>query len=289
MTGYSRVETKSSGLTVAVELKSLNGRFLEINCRLPRSLSRREFEIRDLIKKNVSRGNVYVSVTVDEEAGTTSFKIDPEAAKSVYDNLTELKKKLKIREQIKFEHIIQFASYFQDKGGEEDDGSLWNLTLKALRKAVRELNETRKKEGARIMRDIKSRVKKIANSVEKIDELGLERIPARREKLRAKIAQLFESDEIDEQRLQMEIALLADKLDITEECVRMRSHVKFFEDVAKNSDKEPIGKKINFILQEMHREINTISSKSDDAEISKIAVLAKEEIEKIREQIQNIE
>jgi uncharacterized protein (TIGR00255 family) len=145
----------------------------------------------------------------------------------------------------------------------------------------------RLKEGKQILNDINNRMKKISDNVNKIEKLGIEKIPAERERLRQRIAQMFESDEYDEQRLQTEMVLMADKLDISEECVRLYSHFKFFNETVKAN--EPSGRKLNFLLQEMNREINTIGSKASDAYISQLVVLVKEELERIREQIQNIE
>ena len=123
--------------------------------------------------------------------------------------------------------------------------------------------------------------------IERIESLSMKKIPEMRDKLRQRVAQLFESDEIDERRIQMEIVLIADKLDVSEECVRMRSHIKFFNETLKA--KEPTGQKLNFLMQEMNREINTIGSKASDTEISQIVVSLKDEIERIREQVQNVE
>jgi uncharacterized protein (TIGR00255 family) len=142
-------------------------------------------------------------------------------------------------------------------------------------------------EGTQILKDLQFRLKNVSSTLQKIEALGIKKIPLERERLRQKVAMLFDSDEIDEHRIQMELVLLADKLDISEECVRLNSHIKFMFESLKS--KEPVGKKINFLLQEMNREINTIGSKANDTEISHLVVSAKEELERLREQIQNIE
>jgi uncharacterized protein (TIGR00255 family) len=142
-------------------------------------------------------------------------------------------------------------------------------------------------EGKNIEKDILNRIKKIHAITDKIRALGLEKIPTEREKFRQKVAQLFEGDEIDEQRIYMEMILLADKLDISEECVRLESHFKLFYNSLK--EKDSAGRKINFLMQEMNREINTIGSKANDSEISQLVISVKEELERVREQIQNIE
>jgi len=149
------------------------------------------------------------------------------------------------------------------------------------------MNKMRIKEGEQILKDMNARVKAVSKLVDVIESLGVKRIPAERERLRQKIAMLFESDEIDEHRIQMELVLIADKLDFSEECVRLKSHIKFWFESIK--EKDPVGKKLSFMLQEMNREINTIGSKCNDPEISMKVVTVKEELEKIREQVQNIE
>ncbi|MCE7933810.1 MAG: DUF1732 domain-containing protein [Chlorobi bacterium CHB2] len=145
----------------------------------------------------------------------------------------------------------------------------------------------RRNEGSELSRDITDRVASISKMVDSVEKISREKIPQERQRLRERIAQLFENDEIDEQRLEFEIVILAEKLDVTEECVRFRSHAKFFMEAVNGP--EPAGRKLGFLLQEMNREVTTIGSKSNDSEIAHLVVRAKEELEKIREQVQNIE
>lgn len=289
MTGFSKVEVKEKGFKVGVELKSLNGRYLEISCRLPKSLNHKEFEARELIKKGIHRGNIFLSVQIefDGEEKAESFNFDN--AKIIYNDLKKLKTKLKITNSVNMDNLLQFSNAFYQKNNDDNSELEWSVTKKALIKAVKSLDQMRRNEGRQIANDLQKRMKKIANVIEKVDTMGIDKIPKERERLRMRVAQLFESDEIDEHRLQMELVLLADKLDISEECVRMRSHIKFFFENIKTNKAEPVGKKINFLLQEMNREVNTIGSKCNDAEIAQTVVYLKEELERIREQIQNIE
>jgi uncharacterized protein (TIGR00255 family) len=289
MTGFSKAEAKEKGYTVTVELKSLNGRYLEISTRLPKNLTHKEFEIRDLIKKTLNRGSVFLGVNIEFDSTVQAFDINHDIAKQYFESLKRLQNKLKIKEAVSFNHLLQFSNNFIVKS---DDGSFdleWKLASIAINKAIKELDNMRYKEGQRTAKDISQRMKKISDTIEKVDALGLKKIPQERERLRMRVAQLFESDELDEHRLQMELVLLADKLDISEECVRMRSHIKFFNEALKPKEQDPVGKKFNFLLQEMNREINTIGSKCSDAEIAQLVVYLKEELERIREQIQNIE
>ena len=180
-----------------------------------------------------------------------------------------------------------FSDHFRDTKDNENVAAYWRVTKRALRAAINNVEAMRKREGTQLAKDIKSRLSGIKKNVDKIESLSTARVPEEREKLRMRVAQLFESDEIDEQRLQMEMVLLADKLDISEECVRLHSHLTYFNNImrAKGSS----GKKMNFLVQEIYREINTIGSKANDANISQIVVNVKEELERIREQVQNIE
>ncbi len=289
MTGFSKIEASQDGYNISIELKSVNNRFLEISTKLPKSLTHKEFEIKDLIKNKLNRGSVYILVNIEYDSSIQQFIINNELAEQYFKSLVQLRNKLKIKETVKFEHLLHFSDNFIQKDEKSDSDKEWNIVKPLIQKAVNELDNMRKKEGSQIVKDVKKRINKIEETVEKVDSLGIEKIPQERERLRMRVAQLFESDEIDEHRLQMELVLLADKLDISEECVRLRSHIKFYKEALNSKSDEPVGKKMNFLLQEMNREVNTIGSKCNDVEISKHVVYLKEEIEKIREQIQNIE
>jgi uncharacterized protein (TIGR00255 family) len=250
-------------------------------------LSQKELQIKELIKTFLTRGTVSVVVTFEYQGLKEEFAFDKESAAVVYDELKALKKHLKIREAVKFDQVLAFSQFFSSK--ESDSGSTveWRIAKKALREALKTLDKMRSQEGQEIYNDFNKRLRKIANAVDKIEKLSAQKIIDERDNQRQKIAKLFESDELDENRIQMEIAIIANRLDVSEECVRLRSHLKFFRETMKSVD--PIGQKLNFLLQEMNRETNTIGSKSDSAEISHIVVGVKEEIERIREQVQNIE
>jgi uncharacterized protein (TIGR00255 family) len=215
------------------------------------------------------------------------FTLNQTAALHVFNELNELRKTTKIKDAVRLEHVLQFSQNFMQSDNSEDDIKQINVVKKAIINALKALDIMRKKEGQQIMKDINMRMKNITDIVDKIEKLGVQRVPQEREKLRQRLAQLFESDEYDEQRLQTEMVLMADRLDISEECVRLKSHFKFYYEAMK--DEESVGRKINFLLQEMNREINTIGSKANDAQISQLVIGVKEELERIREQIQNIE
>lgn len=289
MTGFSKAESKKDGYVVTVELKSLNGRYLEINTRLPKNLSHKEFEIRDLIKKTLERGSVNCFINFEFDANIKQFDLNIDLASQYYESLKKLKTKLKIKESVSLSDLLVFAPNFSVRDDTDNSEIEWKLTKDALSKAINQLDMMRKKEGQQIAKDMNMRMKKIADTLEKVDTMALDKIPQERDRLRMRVAQLFESDEIDEHRIQMELVLLADKLDVSEECVRMRSHIKFYYEAMDAKNKDSVGKKLNFLLQEMNREVNTIGSKCSDAEIAQLVVYMKEELERIREQVQNIE
>lgn len=289
MTGFSKAESKKDGYVVNVELKSLNGRFLEINTRLPKNLSHKEFEIRDLIKKTLNRGTVVCSVNFEFDSNIKQFDLNLDLATQYYESLKKLKTKLKIKETVSMADLLVFAPNFSVRDETDNSESEWKLTKDALAKAINQLDMMRKKEGQQIAKDMNMRMKNIADTIEKVDTLSLNKIPQERDRLRLRVAQLFESDEIDEHRIQMELVLLADKLDVSEECVRMRSHIKFYNEEMDGKNKDSVGKKLNFLLQEMNREVNTIGSKCSDAEVAQLVIFMKEELERVREQVQNLE
>ncbi len=287
MTGYSKTEINENGIAVTVEIKSLNGRFLEISCRMPKQLQHKEIEVRELIKSQLIRGSITININIEQQEAEQSFNLNFDAAEACYNTLNELRKRLKIKSVVDMKDVLVFADKFQKINNEVDEDLQSKLIMKGVREAIKALDNMRRREGTQISKDIFTRMKKIQDTVKKIEVSGAERIPQEREKLRQRVAQLFESDEYDEQRIQMEMVLLADKLDISEECVRLNSHFKFFHESLKGP--ESPGRKINFLLQEMNREINTIGSKINDANISQLVVIVKEELERVREQFQNIE
>lgn len=286
MTGFSKSLVTEHGISATVELKSVNGRYLEINAKMPRSISHHEFDVRELIKKHLIRGSVSVFISVEHTAKNTAAVINEDIASSIFQSLGSIKKKLKIKDPVTLENVLMFGEQLLVTDANDQSEAEWKVVNKALHNALRDIDTMRKNEGKELANDLHKRVKLIEDSLTTVENRAVKRVPEERERLRQRIAQLFESDEIDEQRLQMEIVLLADKLDISEECVRLKSHIKFFNETMKSPD---AGRKLNFLLQEMHREVNTIGSKANDAEIAHVVVVMKEELERLREQVQNIE
>jgi uncharacterized protein (TIGR00255 family) len=289
MTGYGRCDISKDGVTVSVELRSVNNRFLEVSTRMPRELNPRENDIREILRKKLTRGKINLNINIERPiAEKTELVVDPEMVKSYKDALDQIRKAAKIKEVATLSHLLHYSDDLIQRGGTpQEQTDNWELVAQAVEEAVGDLERMRLNEGRELARDLRNRIKLIDEMIEKVEKLSKERIPQERQRLRERIAQLFENDEIDETRLEFEIVMLADKLDITEEGVRYRSHSKFFVEAVKGP--EPAGRKLGFLLQEMNREITTIGSKANYAQIAHLVVQAKEELEKIREQVQNIE
>ena len=288
MTGFGRGEFADGGLTAVVEIRSVNSRFLEVSSRLPRSLSLRENEIKEILRQRVVRGKISVVVSLERNnGGAAPLRINASTARAYYRLLLDLKKALRLKETIKLEHLLQFSDILEQEEGESADDAEWEVVRRALEFALGGFQEMRVQEGQELEVDFNARIALLTQRLDEVETLSRSQVPRERERLRERIRQLMENEKIDESRLELEIALLADRLDVTEECVRFRSHNKFFLEALKG--KEAAGRRLNFLVQEMNREINTIGSKSSAQEIAHLVVGMKEELEKIREQLQNIE
>lgn len=289
MTGFGRGEATGEGITATVEVKSVNNRFLEVSPRMPRDYAGFEGDLREIIRKDLVRGKVNVNITVDRSEGSgTGLTLDTERAAAYKDLLNDIRKAAKIKEAVSLSHILAFRDeLFNRESDDETQQKEWKVIVDAIRNALKNLSEMRRKEGKELADDMLKRLDEIDKKVNQVENFSRDQVPQERKRLKERIARLFENEEIDEHRLEMEIVLLADKLDVTEECVRWRSHSKFFREAVK--DQEAAGRRLNFLLQEMLREINTMGSKSNDTRIAQTVVEAKEELEKIREQVQNIE
>lgn len=288
MTGYGRGEISANGVTVTVELRSVNNRFLEISTRMPRELNPRENDMREVVRRTLNRGKIHLNVSIDKQSSAVqAINIDPDVVNAYRDALEQIRKVAKIKESVTLSHLLHFSENIMGGGAAEESNDHWDLVAQALEVAVTDMDQMRRNEGRELGNDIRNRIAAIDGMVDQVEQISKTRIPQERQRLRDRIAQLFENDEIDEQRLEFEIVMLADKLDITEECVRYRSHSKYFIEAVKSP--EPAGRKLGFLLQEINREVTTIGSKANDPEIAHLVVQAKEELEKIREQVQNIE
>ena len=287
MTGYGKGSISKNKTSAEVEVKSVNSRFFEISLKLPSILFPYDYEIRELIKSKVQRGKVSVVVHFKKDGVENGFiTIDDNKLSNHLTLIKKIRKAANIKDDIKLEHLLGSKEVFTSQDAELSK-SEFEIVKSALNKALDKLILMKKKEGAELSRDLAVRIEKIIKNVSFIETEFRKSINEYHDKLKQRIQELTGNVEINEDRLNLELALIADRADITEESVRLRSHLKFFKESLKNEN-EP-GKKLNFLCQEMNRETNTISSKSISTSIIHSSVLIKEEIEKIREQIQNIE
>jgi uncharacterized protein (TIGR00255 family) len=287
MTGYGKGSISKNKTSVEVEVKSVNSRFFEVSLKLPSILFPYDYEIRELIKSKVQRGKVSVAIHFKKDGVENGFiTIDDNKLSNHLTLIKKIRKAANIKDDIKLEHLLGSKEVFTSQDAELSKAE-FEIVNSALNKALDKLIMMKKKEGSELSKDLAERIEKIIKNVSFIETEFRKSINEYHDKLKQRIQELTGNVEINEDRLNLELALIADRADITEESVRLRSHLKFFKESLKNEN-EP-GKKLNFLCQEMNRETNTISSKSISTSIIHSSVLIKEEIEKIREQIQNIE
>lgn len=289
MTGYGRGEASKNRSAVAVEIRTVNSRYLEVNLRMPGSLSMRENEVKEMVRKGLTRGKINVSISVTRgNAGEMPLRVNREAAKAYHALLSTLKTSLRLRDEVTLDQILKFPEVLEADGFGDLNETEWALTREAVAKAVEQTAKMRLKEGAELKKDLLARLRFIEKKIGEIEKRGALRVPEARERLNRRLGELLEDrSAIDEKRLELELALYADRLDMTEESVRFRSHTTFFRKAME--EEESPGRKLNFLVQEMNREVNTMGSKANDAAIAQTVVVVKEELEKIREQLQNIE
>ncbi|MDP4088483.1 MAG: YicC/YloC family endoribonuclease [Bacillota bacterium] len=290
MTGFGRSSYELEGKkSFNVEIKSINHRYLDINIRLPRMMNSIEERIRKLISGNISRGKIDVFITYNnyEKLGV-SARFNSTLGDSYVKCLQEIKNRYQdIRDDISVSLVSRFPDVIYVDENEEDIEEIWDMLRKTLVEAIDMLKDMRMVEGEKLSEDMAQKCGNIVREVDKIEEKAQGHVAQYKVKLHDRIKELLDNVQIDESRLNMELAIYADKSSIDEEITRLRSHIEQLKHTLKL--KEPVGRKLDFIVQEMNRETNTIASKSNDLEITNSALNIKNEIEKIREQIQNIE
>lgn len=287
MTGFANCEAIIGNVTQSIEIRSINSKFLDLSIKLPKVYSNFESELREIVRQKISRGKVTITVFRNSSnKNILPLEINKDTVRYLNILFKNLKKEAKIKEPVKLEHYLKFAEVFSMKEEEANDDELESL-INLVKKATEILMDSKIKEGNQLKEDIEYRINLTAKYIQKIIKIWDKISKQEWNRLKEKVDLLLEDKNIDPTRLEIEIALLLDKIDITEECIRYNSHIKFFKEAIES--KEPAGKRLNFITQELLREANTIASKSNNAEISQYVVKIKEELEKIREQLQNIE
>jgi len=288
MTGFGRGEGETRLGKILVESRSVNHRYNDINIRLPKRLIPFEGRIKEIIRSRVSRGRIDVSVKLDALDGEKiQLQIDSNLAEQYFKALVTLKERFQIEGEITLELLAGAKDLISVKEEYGDVEPYWSEIEPILKQSLEEMDKMKRLEGNVLAKDIENRLERVNQQLEEIKLQYPASLKAYQNRLRERLQSLLDGVEIDPLRLQQEIAIIAERTDITEEIVRAMSHLDQFSFFLKA--KEPVGRKMDFLVQEIHREVNTVSSKANDAEISQKVVEIKSELEKIREQVQNIE
>ncbi len=288
MTGFATVQKEYNSSEVSCEIRSLNSRYLEISLRLPRTITDLEGPIKEVIRQKITRGKIMYSLNFSSlNNENQNLKVQGDLIKFYKNLLEQIKKEAGITSQIKLDHLLFFKDVISFEENSTIDESLSNFVYNLTEMTLDRLSEMQIQEGQYLRKDLEERIGNISNITKEIKEISKSNPASEFDRLYSRIQGLIGEEKVDRTRLELEIALIVDKVDITEEVVRLQSHIELFNENL--STGSPVGKKLNFILQEMNRETNTISNKSTMVEITHRVVRLKEEIEKIREQVQNIE
>lgn len=290
MTGFGRGTAEAAATRASVEVRTVNGRFAEVSVRSPRALNSHEAEIVARVKDAIARGNATVSITLDRAESTPPLAVNVEAAAAVGAMLREVAAAagvsglgaITLSDVLRFPEVMQATA----SGADEDDADAWAATQEALAEALAGLDAMREAEGAALDAALREHADDLERHTAEVEARAPQRVEQHRQRLTERLEAMLDDDRLDRSRLETEIALLADKMDVTEETVRLRSHLAQFRD-ALGAD-EPVGRRLNFIAQEMNREVNTVASKANDPGLAEHAVGMKEALEKIREQVANV-
>lgn len=289
MTGFGRGEFNNEVYNFKVEIKAVNHRYNDISVKMPRHIGYLEEDVKKIIKTEISRGKVDVYINLDYiNESAIEIKVDIPLAKSYKSILEELSSELGLEENVRLFNILGLSEIIKIERKELDEDIAWNCLKEALNIALKDIMSMKTVEGEALKNDMISKLDRIETIVLEIEERSPLVVLEYKNKLRDRISELLDKDiNIDDDRISSEVAIFADKSNINEEIVRLKSHVKQFLSILDSED--AVGRKLDFLIQEMNREINTIGSKANDILISQNVVEIKAEIEKIREQVQNIE
>lgn len=288
MTGFGKGDAESNGYRAAVEVRSVNGRFGDVFVHLPRALTELESRIKEIVLATLSRGRVDISLTLEGKGAEQGLPVLNEAVLSAYlEGVNVLRGRVASTREIDPTALAMLPNMFGFEADTPDVETLWPAVEAACEAAVAQCQAMRCAEGEKLARDLLERVQALEDLLGKVEERAPARVEEVQKRLEEKLARMLTPEQVDQNRVLMEVALLAERSDITEECVRFHSHnAQFLGAIGLD---EPVGRRLNFLLQEMLREANTIGSKAGDSEIAHLVVEVKEELEKIKEQVQNIE
>ena len=288
MTGYGAAEEILNGRNIRVEIKSVNHRYFEFSAKVPRSFGFLEERMKRLLSDNISRGKVDVGVFIQTIDGITEeISINKEVVKSYVEALRSVKDEFDLADDLTLSAVAKFPDAFTVVKAETDEEELWSDVKAVAEKAVAAFVAMREAEGEKMKADVLEKAAFIEEKVAFVEKRSPETVKEYRERLYAKMREVLENSQIDDARIVQEAAIYSDKVAVDEETVRLRSHLSQLRKIVDMS--EPVGRKLDFLIQEVNRETNTIGSKCSDVEIAQVVVDIKSEIEKIREQIQNIE
>jgi uncharacterized protein (TIGR00255 family) len=286
MTGFGLADGASPSGTYRVEIRGVNNRFLELQIRLPKFAANLEARVKKEISSVISRGSVTVLISCDREDTESKLSWDKKTVDGYMKIFGEIQKAYKLDGKVTLNDLLNFSDFIKSESDAFDEEVLWKHLKPVLAASIEAFQKARETEAAMLVKDLKKLLKEITKSLQMVEKRAPVRIQEYAKVLTEKVQKLIDNPP-DPLRMQTEIALFADRLDITEECTRLRAHIEKFS--ADFELDEPVGKRMGFLLQEMNREANTIGSKANDTEISHQSVKLKENIERIREQIQNIE
>lgn len=288
MTGYGRTQKILNGRDILVEIRSVNHRYYEYSSRVPRTYSYIDEKLKSLLKQKVSRGKVDINVSINNiEGRDTEIAINKGVAEGYVNALRSVAEELNLNDDITLSKLIKLPDIFNVQKTPDDEEQVCNDVAEVAEEALERFVEMREKEGEKLRTDVLEKTSLILEMVGKVEELSPKTTENYRNRLYQKLSEILESKDIDNQRIITEAAVFAEKIAVDEETVRLRSHISQLTDLLDSGD--AIGRKLDFIVQEMNREVNTIGSKAQDLNITKLVVDMKAELEKIREQIQNIE
>jgi uncharacterized protein (TIGR00255 family) len=288
MTGYGAAELGTEAGRLSAEIRSVNHRYCEISLRLPRSIAGLEGPVRNLLTERLARGKITLNVSwegYEEEGGR--LRVNHDVARQYLEALAELKAKYQLAGDPTVQSVAALADVFRWERAAVDDERLWAQVRQVIEAAVENMALMKQREGDALLREFEARLARIEELLARAEERAPLRPAEAKERMLARLRPLLDGIEVDPVRLAQEVAFLAERLDCTEECVRLRAHLDQFRRLF--ADAELAGRKLNFLLQEMNREVNTLGSKGNDPVIAEVVIGLKDEVEKLREQVQNVE
>lgn len=287
MTGYGKSENKNKNFSVNVEIKSVNNRFFEPILKLPRSIKDYEQIITNLLKKECERGRIYVNISIIRNNNYNHFRLNENILKSYLSIIKEINQHANLKESFSAINLMKLPEILENVDLNEKNRGIKNITISTVKSAIKDFKKFRLREGKNLYTEIKKYLKKIKNTLQKIEKFSKKNTQKELANYKKKIKNYMPNfSKLEDDRLYQEIAIIIEKKDISEEIVRLNSHLDLFNSYLNSKKSE--GKKKNFLLQEMNREINTIGSKSDNIKIKHLVVDIKNNLEKTREQVQNI-